>query len=410
MTELNPTLINDLWQQAPDIFTYLKDLKSSWAVIKHLQTAPKTIAELQPHAAAFQAYTDVVILGTGGSSLGGQAVTALADTTNTPTLHFIDNIDSTTFHTILTRLNPTTTGVLSISKSGNTAETLMQTLTLLQAWQNFNPTVQMRIVTENKQNAMREVAATYNISCIDHPSDVGGRFSVFTVVGLLPAMIKGIDVASFCNSALEAFEAAENATPETCAPLAGALIQVAHKLQGVSTTVLFAYSNQLSKFCEWFAQLWAESLGKKDASGTAHGTTPIKAIGAIDQHSQLQLYLDGPRDKFFTFLVANDQHPLAPIVLPETLTHPSVTALHNRSLGDLMIAEQNATIDTMRRHGCPLRKVAIEHVDAANLGSLMMHFMLETLAAAKFWDVNPFDQPAVEEGKVLAIQYLQKAV
>jgi glucose-6-phosphate isomerase len=408
-TELNPALVKDLWQQAPEIFTYIKGLRVTWPVVQHLENAQNTINQLRPIAAAFQTYTDVVILGTGGSSLGGQALTALSDDTTKPTLHFIDNIDSTTFHALLTHLNPATTGVLTISKSGNTAETLMQTLTLIQTWKTFQPATQMRIITENKPNAMRDVAATYGVPCLDHPDDVGGRFSVFTIVGLLPAMIKGLDLSAFCEGAREAFQNAENATPETCQALAGALIQVAHKHQNVSTTVLFAYSNQLSKFCEWFAQLWAESLGKKDAAGTAHGTTPVKAIGAIDQHSQLQLYLGGPRDKFFTFLTTNAHHSLAPITLPETLTHPSVTALNNRSMGDLMIAEQNATLDTMRRHGCPLRHITIEKIDEANLGSLMMYFMLETLAAARFWNVDPFDQPAVEEGKVLAIQYLNRA-
>ena len=405
-TELNPALVKDLWQQAPEIFDYIKNLKTTWPLIAHLEKAQDTINQLRPIATAFQIYTDVIILGTGGSSLGGQAVTALSDDTATPRLHFIDNIDSTTFHALLTNINPTTTGVLTISKSGNTAETLMQVLTLIQTWPTFQPATQMRIITENKKNAMRDVAATYGIPCIDHPDDVGGRFSVFTVVGLLPAMIKGIDVAAFCDGAQEAFQNAINATPETCQALAGALIQAAHKHQGISTTVLFAYSNQLSKFCEWFAQLWAESLGKKDPSGATHGTTPVKAIGAIDQHSQLQLYLGGPRDKFFTFLTTNAHHPLAPITIPETLIHPAVTALNNRSMGDLMIAEQNATLDTMRRHGCPLRHITIEKIDAANLGSLMMYFMLETLAAARFWNVDPFDQPAVEEGKILAIQYL----
>ena len=407
-TELNPALVKDLWHQADAVFAYIKDLKSTWPVLQHLANSRKTIEQLRPVAAAFQVYADVVILGTGGSSLGGQALTALADDIVTPKLHFIDNIDSATFHTLLTHLDPATTGVLVISKSGNTAETLMQTLTLIQTWQTFQPSTQMHIITENKTNAMRDVAAAYDIPCLDHPDDVGGRFSVFTCVGLLPAMIKGLDVAAFCEGARDAFQNAEHATAETCQPLAGALIQAAHKQQGISTTVLFAYANRLSKFCEWFAQLWAESLGKEDAAGIAHGTTPVKAIGAIDQHSQLQLYLGGPRDKFFTFLTTSTQHPLAPITLPATLTHPSVTALNNRSMGDLMIAEQTATLDTMRRHGCPLRHITIDCIDEVNLGSLMMYFMLETLAAARFWAVDPFDQPAVEEGKVLAIEYLTK--
>ncbi|MDP3372580.1 MAG: hypothetical protein Q8S21_06825 [Candidatus Paracaedibacteraceae bacterium] len=411
MTELNPTFVNDLWQQAPGVFNYLKDLRTSWPLISHLQNSDATIEALLPHAKAFQIFSDVIILGTGGSSLGGQALTSLARSSAIPPkLHFIDNIDSATFHALLQNLTPHKTGVLTISKSGNTAETLMQTLTLIQTWKTFNPSTQMRIITENKQNAMRELANAYDIVCLDHPDDVGGRFSVFTSVGLLPALIADIDVKAFCEGGLEAFQIIEEATPETCTPLSGALMQVAYKNHGLSNTVLFAYTNGLSKFCEWFAQLWAESLGKRDASGNTHGTTPIKAIGAIDQHSQLQLYLDGPRDKFFTFLTLEKQESLNNIILPDALKHPSIISLNNHSMGDLMLAEQKATIDTMRRHGCPLRQVEIQQLNAENLGALMMHFMLETLAAAKFWNVNPFDQPAVEEGKVLAIEYLQKIV
>ncbi len=429
-TELNPALIDDLWQKADDVFDSLKNLSSTWPVLHGLKSAQSVIDGLKPHAAAFKKYENVVILGTGGSSLGGQALTALSnqnqadnvaepnkkpestktqEPTKSPELHFIDNIDSSTFHTLLSTLNPLTTGVLAISKSGNTAETLMQTLTLLQTWNAFDPTAQMRIITENKDNGMRDVARHYTIECIDHPDDVGGRFSVFSCVALLPALIKGIDVSAFCHGALSAYFELEHSSPKTCQALSGALLQVAHAQSGVGTTVLFAYSNALAKFCEWFCQLWAESLGKKDVQGNAQGTTPVKAIGAIDQHSQLQLYLEGPRDKFYTVITCEKQQPTIALDLPDSLKHPSVTALNHRSMGELMTAEQNSTIDTLRRHGCPLRRMAIDTLDEANLGSLMMHFMLETLAAARFLNVNPFDQPAVEEGKVLAIEYLRKS-
>ncbi len=413
MTELNATHIQDLWKNADSVFSYIKTLESTWPLIKHVQQAAHTIKALQPHANTFKKFKDVIILGTGGSSLGGQALTALATPSlyakqTQPTLHFLDNIDSTTFQSVLTHLDPSTTGVLSISKSGNTAETLMQTLTLLQTWKTFTPKTHMRIITEPKTNAMREVATTYEITCIDHPLDVGGRFSAFTCVALLPAMIVDIDVAAFCEGANESFLNAVNTTAETCPPLAGALMQVAYQRQGISQAILMAYANQLGKFCEWFAQLWAESLGKKDDSGVSVGTTPIKAIGTVDQHSQLQLYLDGPRDKFFTILTLETQTPLSPISLPTGVMHPSITAIANRSMGDLMIAEQKATIDTLRHHDCPIRHIELTHLDANNLGSLMMYFMLETLAAAQFWNVNPFNQPAVEEGKVLALDYLAK--
>jgi glucose-6-phosphate isomerase len=408
VTELNPEIIADLWTKADDVFAYLKDLRHSWPLIQHIDKKKRsTIESLKPYADQFKAFKDVIILGTGGSSLGGQALTALAPSAS-PSLHFVDNIDSFTFQEVLQNLSPVTTGVISISKSGNTAETLMQTLTLLQNWPLFNPSSQALIVTENKDSAMRELAKAYSIPCLDHPDDVGGRFAVFTVVGLLPGMIVGLDVDAFCDGAHEAFQNAEDGTAQTCAPLVGSLMQIAFQKQGVSQSVLIAYCDRLEKTCEWFAQLWGESLGKKDIDGNPCGTTPVKALGAVDQHSQLQLYLDGPRDKFFTFLTIEDQTTLPAVAPSFELKHPATVPLLGRTMGALMLAEQQATMDTMRKHNCPLRQTQMQRLNEENLGSLMMHFMLETLLTAKFLDINPFDQPAVEEGKILALEYLQK--
>jgi glucose-6-phosphate isomerase len=408
-----PKIDDALLAQMTDLFAYLRSLEQSWPLLTHLNAWPATVEYVQPHARFFKAFKDVVILGTGGSSLGGQALTALredangaADHDTAPTLHFIDNIDAHTFAHMLETLDPKTTAVLAISKSGNTAETLTQVLTLIQTWgDRFSPAAQMRILTEPNANAMRAVAAHYQITCLDHPLDVGGRFSVFTAVGLLPAMIAGVDCTRFCEGALDTYMTAIAADAGSCAPLLSAVAHSGYVKLGVSELVIFAYADRLSKYADWFCQLWAESLGKKDASGLSHGTTPVRAIGTIDQHSQLQLYLDGPKNKHFTVITSKAQTPTV-AVDASAIVHPAIQTLHGHTLGALMLAEQQATIDTLRNSGCPVRAVTLDQVDAYSLGTLMMNAMLETLLMAQIWHVDPFNQPAVEDGKVRAFELL----
>jgi glucose-6-phosphate isomerase len=152
--------------------------------------------------------------------------------------------------------------------------------------------------------------------------------------------------------------------------------------------------------------LWAESIGKRDSQGARKGSTPVRALGAVDQHSQLQLYLDGPQDKFFTFLTLRQQEETLPISSSQ-FQHPALMSLDGKTMGQLMNAEQRATLDTLRAQGAPVREIAINTLTETDLGELMMHFILETLAAAFLLKVNPFDQPAVEDGKKRALAYLQ---
>lgn len=244
------------------LFHYIKELETTWPVLQALKHHEQLIASLKPHVDFFKGFKDILILGTGGSSLGGQAVTALrSQKTSEPNLHFIDNIDSHTFARAIQSLSPETTGILTVSKSGNTAETLMQALTLLQNWV-FSPADHMRILTEPHANAMRELATAYSIPCIDHPTDIGGRFSVFSAVGILPALIAGIDGAAFCKGALDAYNTAI-LDEKTCSPVLSALAHAAYSDEGINQIVLLAYADRLEHYTEWFCQLWAESVGKK---------------------------------------------------------------------------------------------------------------------------------------------------
>ena len=181
--------------------------------------------------------------------------------------------------------------------------------------------------------------------------------------------------------------------------LEGATLAAAALEQGYTQTVLMPYCDQLLTFTFWFRQLWAESLGKQ-----GKGSTPLNALGTVDQHSQLQLYLDGPRDKLFTVLVSEDLPASSPLHVPASCA--SIGYLHQKTMADLMIAEQRATIETLRHRGCPVRVIRLPSLQEEDMGALLMHFMLETMITARLLGVDAFDQPAVEEGKRLTRLYL----
>ncbi len=356
-------------------------------------------------------FDHVVVLGTGGSSLGGQTLNALADygfgpAAGTPRLVFMDNVDPDGFAALRQAVDPTRLGVIAISKSGGTAETLTQLLTLVAemtaALGEAALAKHIVAITEPGERALRSLAESWNLRVVDHDPGVGGRFSVLSVVGLLPAMIAGLDAAAIREGAagvLEETLAAQD--PAASKPAVGAAVSIGLlRAHGLATTVLMPYLDRLTHFGMWYRQLWAESLGK---NGT--GTTPIRAMGTVDQHSQLQLYLGGPRDKMFTVLMGAAQGTGGRVDVGLADSH-GLNYLGGRTMGDLLDAEQRATADTLKRNGRPTRVMRIERLDERTMGALMMHFMLETIVAAHLLGVDAFDQPAVEEGKVLAREYL----
>lgn len=349
---------------------------------------------------------DVAVLGTGGSSLGGQALYALADSGfgpsgDSPRLHFLDNIDPHTFDHLFRSLDLARTDFLVISKSGGTAETLLQFLVCLEALadavgrENAGPHV--TVIAEPGANPLRTLAGSWGFTVIDHDPGIGGRYAALTPVGLLPAVIAGLDPAALREGAHQVLHRALNArTPGASDPALGAALNVATG----RSAVLMAYADRLLPFTLWFRQLWAESLGKD-----GKGTLPVPAAGAVDQHSQLQLYLDGPDDKLFTVVTAGSagRGRIAP---PALVEDKRLEWLAGRSMGDLLDAEARATVETLAARGRPVRQLLLERIDETALGALMMHFMLETILAARLLAVDPFDQPAVEQGKALARDYL----
>ncbi|MBW8310301.1 MAG: hypothetical protein K0M45_11835 [Candidatus Paracaedibacteraceae bacterium] len=380
-----------------DLIT-LKDTLPLFKLVRQEQD----IAGLEEIAQRFKRFKNVIVLGTGGSSLGGRALCDLADDPET-TVHFYDNIDPHTFKRLFKKIDLKATGVIVISKSGSTAETLMQKMVCLQQWEAQSLPIKdhFLVITESADNAMRTLAQSYGIQTLDHPTDIGGRFAVFTLVGLLPALISGLNASQFRKGALDCLTSLDTALMEHPA-VQGAFHQQILLNQGKTISVLMPYIDRLNTFALWYRQLWAESLGKN-----GKGTTPIAALGTVDQHSQLQLFLDGPKDKFFTIITTTHTDP--EFTITTNLDHSNISLFNQKTMGQLMVAEQQASIDTLKNNGCPLRHIHLDEVSEYTMGYMMIHYVLETLAMASLLDVNPFDQPAVEEGKILTRQYLKAA-
>jgi glucose-6-phosphate isomerase len=367
------------------------------------------LVALAPIADRLSAANDLIVLGTGGSSLGGKTLAALTDPTwlaraGRPRLHFLDNVDPATFTTLATSLVPRRAALLVISKSGSTAETLTQFLTLLPIFRAaLGADVGRAVIaiTEPTDNPLRRLVTEIGGTVIDHDPRIGGRYAVLSPVGVLPLMAAGLDPVALRQGAADVWQPIlDGAPPERCSPARGAALAVAAAEAGLGITVLLCYADRLAEFGMWFRQLWAESLGK-----SGRGTTPIRAMGTVDQHSQLQLYLDGPRDKLFTFLTA----PTAGIgtpVSPALVADPRIAYLAGHSLGDLLDAEARATIESLARRGRPVRVIEFGRLSEQTFGALFMHFMLETILTADLIEVDPFDQPAIEEGKQLTRHYL----
>jgi glucose-6-phosphate isomerase len=360
--------------------------------------------------------SDIVMLGTGGSSLGGQtlaqlawyAVPGVSALRAGPRPHFIDNLDPLSYESMLAKLPLASTRFVAISKSGGTAETLMQTIAALSALKQagLDPRGSFLGLSEparaGKRNGLRDLLGKHQVPMLDHDPGVGGRFSVLTNVGLLPAAALGLDVAAIRRGAAAALAPAlaKKSPAQVPAALGAALAVALAENKGKSIGVLMAYCDRLERFTHWYVQLWAESLGKD-----GKGTTPVAALGPVDQHSQVQLYIGGPRDKLFTVVTVGSAG-LGPRIDGELARLAGEPGFTNKTIGDLVAAEGRATAETLANNGCPVRSIHLPQLDEETLGELLMHFMLETIVAAHLLGIDAFDQPAVEEGKVLAKKYL----
>lgn len=358
-------------------------------------------------------FSDVIILGTGGSSLGAQALTALqgpqlSRDEAVTRLHFPDNLGSHSMETFLRELNLRRTHFVVISKSGGTAETLAQFIACFSAMRlrvaKKDLVRHFTLIVEPGDNVLRRFAKRWKLSVLDHDPRLGGRYSVFSMVGLLPAMIADLDAVAFREGADHVLRQAIGSckSHEVPAAIGAGLVYALKATRDMNINVLMPYDGRLERFAAWYQQLWAESVGKE-----GRGTTPVRALGPVDQHSQLQLFLDGPADKFFT-IITTDQSGEGPVIDRTLADDPDLGYLAGRTIGDLVTAEGLATIRALIERGRPVRHIQLRQINERTVGALMMHFMLETVIGARLFGVNAFDQPAVELGKQLTRQYLKE--
>ena len=362
--------------------------------------------------------SDLFLFGIGGSSLGAQALAQLtgwgtpAHTVpeGSPRIHLVDNLDAGTMDALLANCDLRTTRFLVVSKSGGTVEPAMQMLAAMSAIEKAGGGKYMKhhfaVLTEpakdGKPNALRALAEAHGFPALEHDPGVGGRFAVLTNVGLTPAYLFGLDVEAIREGASSVLKPIlDGAAAGDIAPAQGAALSLAFaEEKRANMSVFLAYADRMERFLAWHVQLWAESLGKQ-----GKGTTPIRALGPVDQHSQLQLWLGGPKDKLFN-VFTTDTRGAGPAIAPEIAKGTAFEALSGHTVGDLVDAEQRATFDTLVNNGLPVRGFHVPVLDERALGALLMHFMLETMIAGHMMGIDTFDQPAVEEGKILARNYL----
>ncbi len=363
---------------------------------------------------------NIVFFGTGGSSLGAQALaqsallisTCPATRPGQPQFLFFDNLETPWMENALKSIDPHKTRYLVVSKSGTTPEVLFQLVHTLDQLKHagIGPEARRHVVVLTQpdpghENPLRAIASLYDLMVVDHHAEIGGRYSVLSSVGSLPAMLFGMDPVKMRQGAAAVLAPLlqEDARVEDLPPAAGAATILAlEEAQGLNSVVMMPYSSRLRLFAAWFQQLWAESLGKK-----GQGSQPVTAVGPVDQHSQLQLYLDGPNDKFFTIIQLNTRGK--GLRMPKGYGHlPGMSMLAGRTIGDMTDCQQRATAEALAERGRPVRTIRLEKVDEHALGALFMHFMLETILVGWARGIDPFNQPAVELSKELTRQYMKE--
>jgi len=366
-----------------------------------------------------QAFDHVVVLGIGGSALGTKVLVEalrpaawneLSDDAREfyPRLTVLDNVDPWTVGAALARIDPRRALVNVISKSGGTAETMAQYL-VVREWLERAlgieaPRRHMVITTDPVQGPLRAIATEDGIPALDVPPNVGGRFSVLSPVGLLPAALVGVDIAGLLQGARRAVErAAPYVLRENLPGLFAGLQWAADTELGARVHVVMPYADRLRQFTEWFRQLWAESLGKATdrAGATVHvGPTPLGAVGATDQHSQIQLFMEGPFDKTITVIAVETPGEDVPIPDRGGLPDP-ISTLGGSSLGALLAAERDATVHALAQAGRMSATLWLPAIDTESVGELLMLCQIATVYAGGWYDVDPLDQPGVELGKRL---------
>ena len=385
-----------------------------------LPYATDTVHQVQQVARSFgQSFKDIVVLGAGGSALGAKALKeALAgpcwnersaeERDHFPRLHVIDNPDPFTVNGVLKRIDPERTLFNVVSRSGTTTETMAQYLVIRKRVESIVGKERARehflFTTALASGALHGIGKAEGIPILSVPEKVGGRFSVFSSVGLLPAAVCGVDVSALCKGAATMEERCRSPRlSENLAGILATLLWHADEERGRPIHVLMPYSDRLKSTALWFQQLWAESLGKAhqlDGTKRPTGPTPIVALGSSDQHSLLQLLMEGPDDKVVVFVHVQDHGQ--DLGIPSTNRDMSeLSYLGGSSLAELINTGQRATAEALRLAGRPNAVLHLPRVDEAAVGQLLMVLQIATIYAGALYQVDPLDQPGVELSKQL---------
>lgn len=362
----------------------------------------------------FKERKNFIHVGIGGSSLGPEMlISALSSIPHDKNFVFINNIDPDETYNQIKDLSPDDSLFYFVSKSGGTAET-MAGLAIISHWleekgiQKENFKNYFIFATDPEKSQLLDLGKELEVETLTIPSNIGGRFSVLTAVGYLPALMANIDIDNLCDGAnlIKNDLLNENVSENILLQTASYLAQL--KELGVSQTVLMPYSSQLKCFSYWFTQLWAESLGKKLSlsNDVVHeGFTPIPAYGATDQHSQVQLFMEGPHDKCVVLIeVDSFDHDYT---LENNYSQPSLTKLAPFTLSQLFKAELEGTIKALDEAGRPFIHIKISKKDERNLGAMILFFESLTALMGHYLMINPFNQPGVEAGKKFAQEWLE---
>lgn len=393
------------------------DLYKDKVTLKQVKDAAARFSEME--------YKNLVVLGIGGSALGITALhTALGDPYRNlcgrkarkgrPRLFVMDNIDPVTFKAMMRLCRPEKTLYNVISKSGGTAETISQLMIIVDMLEKKLGADAIKdhlVVTTSPrgENApkslLHPVADAYDLVSFDIPLNVGGRFSVFSPVGMFPAALLGMDVdAMAAGCAAMDKQCSRASLLDNPAYLRAAVQYLMDVRKGKTMSVMMPYADGLRDVADWYRQLWAESLGKRydlDRNEVYAGQTPIKALGATDQHSQVQLYREGPNNKIFNILEV--KRFASTLRIPDVL--PQVTGLdylRNATMNKLMAAELQGTLDALKVSRRPAMRIILPAVNAFTVAQVLYLLEVETAMAGRLYHVNTFDQPGVEEGKIIA--------
>ena len=351
-----------------------------------------------------QEYSHLVVMGTGGSSLGALMLCSLKQPrfgTSGMSTHFVDNTDPNTMQQLFAQLPLADTKFLFVSKSGNTVETMMQAMLVIQHLEADSLPVKEHCLAVSMpgDRSLRKMAAHYGMEILDHDPELGGRFSVLSLVGLLPAAVADIDIRALREGAKAVMEHIAEA-PEKSAPAIGAALNYTLSLQGKGISVAMPYVDRLQNFGKWYQQLWGESVGKE-----GKGTTAVAALGAVDQHSQLQLYAEGPKDKLISFITL----PVAgqgEAIQAELANTIGMDYLGGLTIGDVIAAQAKATQQSLINYGVATRHFALKDDSEFTIGALLQHYMMETAFMAGLMEVDAFNQPGVEESKQITREIL----